>query len=257
MANLQHIHQLHKQYNGKSVLVKSLDVSLNEAFDSANIKKGFDNNALASLGKDYSNYFDLGLEADVALLFIDVSNFSTRYGALRGQEVANFFHQYYDLIIPIIYKYNGEVEKIIGDGIIAVFGPPFSKNNISQNIINAYNCAKEVIQLTYGNKFQSKVALHAGVINYFKNKSGLYSEFTMVGKPLTELFRLESIAEDGTICYFGNSLVSGLFLKTVLKNALENLDSKRKVKWSHGITDFANIKGIDYNKLVTVSLNEL
>ena len=51
-------------------------------------------------------------------------------------------------------------------------------------------------------KFASKVAIHSGTINYFKNKTGLYKEFTLIGKPLTELFRLESISIDQRINYY-------------------------------------------------------
>ena len=39
----------------------------------------------------------------------------------------------------------------------------------------------------------------------YKNKSENYPEYTMIGKPITELFRLESIAENNSINFFNFS----------------------------------------------------
>ena len=63
-------------------------------------------------------------------------------------------------------------------------------------IKEADKCAKKIIRETYNNKFESKIAFHFGRINYFKNKSAFYNELTIVGKPLTELFRLESVSKN-------------------------------------------------------------
>ena len=59
------------------------------------------------MGPSFTRYFDLGLPAEVVLLFIDVCSFSTRYSHLKGEEIAKYFDKYYDIIIPIIYEYGG------------------------------------------------------------------------------------------------------------------------------------------------------
>ena len=42
------------------------------------------------------------------------------------------------------------------------------------------------------------------ILNFsnYKNKTENYPEYTMIGKPLTELFRLESVSENNSINYF-------------------------------------------------------
>lgn len=203
MANLELIKKLNQKYNKTSPFTRSTkSFSINESFDSRNIESSIQNN-IQALGDRYSVYFDQGKSAEVVLLFIDVCNFSIRFGHLNGREISEYFDAYYDKIIPIIYKFGGEIDKIIGDGIICVFGEPFLSKPFKDCIIEADRCAKEIIKETYAsNKFESKIAFHFGTINYFKNKSGLYNELTIVGKPLTELFRLESISENERINYF-------------------------------------------------------
>lgn len=203
MANLELIKKLNQKYGKRSPFTLSTkSFSLNESFSSGNVEASIQNN-IRTLGGNYSRYFDEGRDAEVVLLFIDICNFSTRFGHLNGKQISQYFDEYYDKIIPIIYKYGGEIDKVIGDGIICVFGQPFLDRSLKECIREADKCAKKIISETSNtNKFESKIAFHFGTINYFKNKSGFYNELTIVGRPLTELFRLESISENERINYF-------------------------------------------------------
>lgn len=202
MANLELIKKLNLKYNKSTPFTWSTkSFSINE-YSERNVQLAIHNN-ISSLGSRYVTYFEKGSAAEVVLLYIDVCNFSTRFSNLTGEEISKYFDEYYDLIIPIIYEFGGEIDKIIGDGIICVFGQPFIDKSLENCITIADKCAKRIIVETKRkDKFKSKIAFHFGKINYFKNKSAFYNELTIVGKPLTELFRLESISENEKINYF-------------------------------------------------------
>src|SRR5690606_30664634 len=158
------------------------------------------------------------------------------------------FDDYYNKIIPIIYEYGGEIDKIIGDGIICVSGQPFLTKSLQDCIKEADKCAKKIIEETHNtNKFESKIAFHFGTINYFKNKTGFYNELTIVGKPLTELFRLESISENERINYFveyryvanwNEKINEGAFIST-----LWNLEEIKEIP--------EKLKGVKYKYIQT------
>ena len=57
----------------------------------------------------------------VSLINTDVRNFTTISEGLGGKEVFNLLNLYLGYIAPIIRYYNGFIEKVMGDGIIAVF----------------------------------------------------------------------------------------------------------------------------------------
>tara|TARA_R110001599_G_scaffold280408_1_gene481610 strand:+ start:5889 stop:6650 length:762 start_codon:yes stop_codon:yes gene_type:complete len=251
MANLEQIKRLNEAYGKTSPLLEYSEKGyVSEAIDPKIIKKGF-SNPIADLGPSYYGYFEAGLPASVALLFIDVSSFSTKMANANGEEIAEYFDKYYDIIIPLIYKHGGEVDKVMGDGIICLFGPPFLENNINDNIMNADQCAKDIIDDTLNTEFASKVALHSGEINYFQNKTGLYHEYTMIGKPVTELFRLESISEDNSINFYSDSTYGQ---NINLKGRMQQLAAIH-VDWM--ISDKkqipAGIKGIDFQHYQTIS----
>ncbi|KAA2215748.1 adenylate/guanylate cyclase domain-containing protein [Maribacter flavus] len=200
MANLRMIQRLNEAY-GKQSVIRNLDLdsrSLNESFSSA-LSRKFRNLGQGNL---YTHHFQNRMPADLAFLFIDICSFSTRFSHLDGNGIANILDQYYQIVIPIIYKYNGEIDKIIGDGIICVFGPPFYEGNANQCIKQADLCAKEIISKTNSTIFYSKVALHFGTIVYYNNTSVHYEEYTVVGKPVTELFRLEGVSVDKRVNYY-------------------------------------------------------
>lgn len=205
MANLELIKNLNQKYGKSSPFtISTKSFSLRESFETRHIDYSIQDN-IDSLGANYAEYFNEGKEAEVVLLFVDICDFSSRHSSLDGKEISTYFDEYYDLVIPIIYEYNGEIDKIIGDGIVCIFGQPFIDTNLSDCISKADKCAKKlIVETKKKGKFASKIAFHSGKINYFKNKSGFYNELTVVGKPLTELFRLESISEDEKINYFVN-----------------------------------------------------
>jgi len=257
MADLKLIQELNRKYKKKSSLENvNLKEFVVEAFDREKVegnkddlKKGFNSpDFLTNLGVNYALYFDKGLSVNAALMYVDVCDFSTRQEQALGKEIAEYFHNYYDKVLPIIYKYGGEGEKIIGDGIICVFAPPFSDDNFEKNLESANVCAQEIIKETKGSEFSSKVALHDGIINYFQTKTNNYQDYTMIGKPLTELFRLESVSENESVNFYEGTKVYDLYSEQVQRAFYQRIS---------GLTNFlypiseksVNLKGTDHSKV--------
>ena len=149
-------------------------------------------------------YFEKEKEAHVVLLFIDITSFSEKASVLTNSELSQYLDKYYEKTIPIIYEHGGEVEKIIGDGIICVFGEPFLNLKMENLIDKADKCSKQIILENKNSDYEVKVALHDGLIQYYKNKLVLY-EYTLIGQPLTDLFRLESVSANNRLNYFCGS----------------------------------------------------
>jgi hypothetical protein len=182
--------------------------------DPDRIEKAISDSAIELLDGDYQKYFVKGEYAPVYLLFIDVCRFSTRFGHFTGKLICQYFDAYYDIVIPIIYQYGGTIDKIMGDGIVVVFGQPFLDVSEDECFNRVDHCARTIITATStlrNGLFSSKVAIVYGNINYYKNKSLHYQEYTIVGSPLTQLFRLESVAVDESICFYSESNVADFY----------------------------------------------
>lgn len=144
---------------------------------------------------------------EVAVIFIDIYKFSEKIEGHDSYDITLYLKNFYDIVLPIINDYGGKIEKIIGDGIIAVFSDLFNKKNNKDNIFkNAYNCCKYIIEYLSDNypEYESKAAISKGDVLFYKINDEAYDyyEVTCIGEPLTEVYRLENIAEENEILFF-------------------------------------------------------
>jgi hypothetical protein len=201
MPNLQQIIALKDKYGSKNRINNRQLSLLGE-----NFTRSFDQikNSLSVQGLDSSmlTYFENQVSANLVMLFIDITGFSNICKEMSNSRLANYLDRYYDVVIPVIYQHGGEIEKIIGDGVIAIFGQPFLSDDKLALFKKADACAKDIIMLLKATDKEVKIALHDGNVMYYKNKPLNYPEYTVIGKPLTELFRLESVALNNSISFY-------------------------------------------------------
>lgn len=60
-------------------------------------------------------------EVDATLLFSDISGFTAMSSRLSAREVVDILNEAFDLLCPIIRDFGGDIDKFIGDAIMAVF----------------------------------------------------------------------------------------------------------------------------------------
>jgi adenylate cyclase len=65
-----------------------------------------------------------GKRSDISVLFIDIRNFTHISETTPPEKVSELLNEYFSELVPIIFSYNGTVNKFIGDAIMAVFGAP-------------------------------------------------------------------------------------------------------------------------------------
>jgi HAMP domain-containing protein len=65
-----------------------------------------------------------GEEAECSVLFTDFANFPGTTETMRATEIVGTLNAYFSVLIPIIKRNGGLVDKYIGDAIVAFFGAP-------------------------------------------------------------------------------------------------------------------------------------
>ena len=63
-------------------------------------------------------------EADVSVLFCDVRAFTAFAERAEATEVVECLNELFEAIVPIVARHGGQVDKFVGDGLLAVFGAP-------------------------------------------------------------------------------------------------------------------------------------
>lgn len=257
MPNLRQIISLREKYDFSSRINDSFNVeAVKEHFEFKALQKAFSLESIKPLLEDVNvrryfsvttkkqipniiKYFEEQKKELVALLYIDITDFSLKTNSLSSEEITQRLDDYYNTLIPIIYEYKGEIEKIMGDGIICIFGAPFLNSyDCKKKYIKAESCARKIIKTFRRTENAVKIALHSGQIIYYKTPTDDYEEYTMIGKALTELYRLESISITNSINYFQNSAYDKLTSKFPLGIKITNTDY-----WEYGC-QYVDLKGI-------------
>ena len=63
---------------------------------------------------------------------------------LEASRVVTLLNRFFDKMIDVVFKYNGTLDKIIGDELMVLYGAPLKKTD---DILNAVNTAKEMFIL--------------------------------------------------------------------------------------------------------------
>jgi adenylate cyclase len=67
---------------------------------------------------------DEGVEIDVSILFCDVRGFTSYAESAAATEVVATLNRLFEVMVPIVDRHGGHVDKFIGDGLLAVYGAP-------------------------------------------------------------------------------------------------------------------------------------
>jgi adenylate cyclase len=61
---------------------------------------------------------------ELTIMFTDIKSFTTYSSAMTPDQIQRFLAEYFDAMVQIVFKYEGTVDKYIGDGLMVFFGAP-------------------------------------------------------------------------------------------------------------------------------------
>jgi adenylate cyclase len=144
-------------------------------------------------------------ELIVSVLFADVKGFTTLSETLSPREVQDLLNEYFHEMTEVIFRYNGTLDKYIGDGIMAVFGAPQLADPIDpeQSATQAVDAAlgmisahRRLIEKNDPSKaFSFRIGINTGTVyaGFFGTKQRL--EYTVMGDTVNTASRLEGKAD--------------------------------------------------------------
>ena len=99
---------------------------------------------------DYAERHLSPREAEVAILYVDIAGFtSLSERVLRSpQAVAQLVEIWSRESVNLVWKYGGVFDKMVGDCVIGLFGPPFYDVPPSERLAAALRCAVEIRAMT-------------------------------------------------------------------------------------------------------------
>ena len=122
----------------------------------------------------------------VTVIFADLSGFTALSEKLDPEQVRSIVNAYFNVMVPIVEKYGGVVEKFIGDEILAMFGAPAAHENDAERALRA---ALEMMQAisSVNAPYQARLGMHIGINSGLVVAGDLGSEgrqqYAVTGQP--------------------------------------------------------------------------
>ena len=156
---------------------------------------------------------------EVSILFADISGFTSMSETMSPSAVALLLNDYLSRMTDVIFKYEGTLDKYIGDAIMAVFGAPLDMpDHATRAIKTALEMQERLAEWNADRKegpaFRIRIGINSG--NAVAGEIGSINkkEYTVLGDTVNTASRLESsVAKPGSVVIGTNTLalVEGLF----------------------------------------------
>lgn len=140
-----------------------------------------------------------GERKHATIFFSDIRGFTAMSEKMSPDQVVAMLNEYMTEMVRIIYKWNGVVDKYVGDAIMAIWGVPEGKK---EDPVNALRASLEMRDFLYefnkkrvlNNQFEIKIGigLHSGEVLSGNIGSEQRLEYTVIGDTVNLASRVES-----------------------------------------------------------------
>ena len=152
---------------------------------------------------------DLDLSGElrqVTVLFLDIRGFTSLTEFLHPREVVALLNDYFGIIIEIVFRYEGTINKFIGDSIMAIYGAPATIDQPEMRAVStAVEIQKAVGEYNWSRMQEGKpvvnfgIGIHSGEAIAGNIGSALRMEYTVIGRDVNLAQRIESATREGQV----------------------------------------------------------
>jgi len=178
--------------------------------------------------------------ADVSILFADISGFTTVSETKKPEEVAAFLSNFFSAAVDAIFAYGGTLDKFIGDAVMAFFGAPIAQDDHADRAIMAGLMMMERIESWNEERTREglpqvriRIGINSGPAVVGNVGTEKRVDYTVLGSSVNIASRLESgVAKPGQLVISQNTLdrVLGSFnTESLGEFALKGLQQKMPV----------------------------
>jgi adenylate cyclase len=145
-----------------------------------------------------------GKEQEVTVLFADIRDFTAISQAMKPAEVVDMLNEYFAEMVEEVFGWNGVLDKFIGDGICAVFGPHGGAGG--DQAARALRCAAGMLdrlerlnvrRVARGEPpLRIGIGLHSGQVLAGNVGSPMRMEYTHIGDVVNTASRIEGLTKE-------------------------------------------------------------
>lgn len=144
-----------------------------------------------------------GEEKVISVVFCDIRNFTSLSERLSPAEVVGLLNKFFSYLTISVTKYNGIVDKMIGDALMSIFGAPIENPDYAVNAVNtAIDMQKQLEKLNAELDLEGMLPLKIGVgiatgpVIIGNVGTDERMDYTAIGDTVNKASRLEGLCKE-------------------------------------------------------------
>ncbi|MCB9506105.1 MAG: GAF domain-containing protein [Myxococcales bacterium] len=147
-----------------------------------------------------------GTVRDATVLFADIRGFTAMSERYPAQEIVAMLNEYFEIMVEIIFRHGGTLDKFVGDEIMAVWGAPIAvEDHCARAVAAALDMQIAMVEYNQTRLGEGLPAIHAGIgINTGELVAGFMGsskamDFTVIGDTVNTASRFCACASGGDV----------------------------------------------------------
>lgn len=182
--------------------------------------------------------------SEATIIFIDIRGFTKLADQLDPEKATEIINNIFEPIVGLIDKYGGSINKFLGDGLMAIFGTPFSHEDDPERAARAsldiMKSIEENGKIKISNKVKSlkaRIGINTGLCISGEIGSASRKEFTVIGDTVNLASRLQENSMPGKI------LIGEKTFRRIKDSFIISSPRKLKIKGKKDLVSVYTLKG--------------
>lgn len=186
-----------------------------------------------------------GVTTKITVLFVDIRGFTTLSEGLEPGIVVSILNVFLEMCSAAIFKYDGMLDKYIGDCAMAIYNAPVSIENhelaaikSAMEMVNRADEINERLYESYGIRIEYGIGINTGMAVVGNIGSDFRMDYTAIGDTVNTASRLQGKAEGRQI------LISEEVYRAVKERIEAELVGEMSVKGKHDLIKAYSVTGV-------------
>jgi adenylate cyclase len=134
--------------------------------------------------------------AMVTVAFVDIRGFTAFADRSTAREAVDYLNEFFAVAVPVVSAHGGKVNKLLGDGLLAVFGAPEPVPDHADRALAAACDLLAAVDSELGERCRVGIGVNSGLVLVGTIGAADVVELGVVGDPVNVAARVQDTTRD-------------------------------------------------------------
>lgn len=134
--------------------------------------------------------------AMATIAFIDIRGFTGFADSATAREAVAYLNEFFECVVPIVADHGGHANKLLGDGLLAVFGAPVPAPDHADRALAASLEVISAVDAHFGERCRVGIGVNSGLVLVGTIGGGGLHELGVIGDPVNVAARVQDATRE-------------------------------------------------------------